>query len=202
MTDREGEALFLLAVLENPADDLVRLAFADWLDEHEELHRADVIRRGVRKPKRFTFAVGAPAVISYRSGHLGAVEVVAAPAVPGVAFTTCRGFVEGITCSTVDFLTHAPYLFKLHPLETVRLTDREPFDMAENGVYWEPGYRYDSPWQIPFALSELLSRKANFLGGLMIYDYPDRDAAHAALSAAAIAYGRPLPGTRRSTVIR
>jgi uncharacterized protein (TIGR02996 family) len=41
MTDREA---LLRAVCENPDDDLPRLVFADWLEEHDEPDRAEFIR--------------------------------------------------------------------------------------------------------------------------------------------------------------
>jgi uncharacterized protein (TIGR02996 family) len=41
MTDREA---LLRAVCENPDDDLPRLVFADWLEEHDEPERAEFIR--------------------------------------------------------------------------------------------------------------------------------------------------------------
>lgn len=41
MTDREA---LLRTVCENPDDDLPRLVFADWLDEHDEPERAEFIR--------------------------------------------------------------------------------------------------------------------------------------------------------------
>ena len=37
-------AAFVRAVCVNPADDLTRLAFADWLDEHGEHDRAEFVR--------------------------------------------------------------------------------------------------------------------------------------------------------------
>jgi len=41
MTERES---FLAAIRAAPHDDLRRLAFADWLDEHEEPERAEFVR--------------------------------------------------------------------------------------------------------------------------------------------------------------
>lgn len=41
MSERDG---FLRCILENPADDVARLVFADWLDEHGEEERAEFIR--------------------------------------------------------------------------------------------------------------------------------------------------------------
>jgi uncharacterized protein (TIGR02996 family) len=43
LTDRDA---FLRAIIADPADDLPRLAFADWLDEHGEPERAELIRLG------------------------------------------------------------------------------------------------------------------------------------------------------------
>ena len=37
-------AAFVSAILDNPADDTVRLVFADWLEEHGEPERAEFIR--------------------------------------------------------------------------------------------------------------------------------------------------------------
>ena len=41
MSDRDG---FLRAITAAPADDLPRLIYADWLDEHGESERAEFIR--------------------------------------------------------------------------------------------------------------------------------------------------------------
>lgn len=46
MTDREA---FIAAIVASPGDDLPRLAFADWLDEHDEPERAEFIRVGCEK---------------------------------------------------------------------------------------------------------------------------------------------------------
>jgi uncharacterized protein (TIGR02996 family) len=45
MSDREA---FVAAIAANPADDLPRLVFADWLDEHGEAERAEFIRTQIR----------------------------------------------------------------------------------------------------------------------------------------------------------
>lgn len=42
---RTDEAAFLRAICENPEDDLPRLVFADWLEEHGETEQAEMIRR-------------------------------------------------------------------------------------------------------------------------------------------------------------
>ncbi len=45
MSDREA---FVAAIAANPADDLPRLVFADWLDEHGDPERAEFIRTQIR----------------------------------------------------------------------------------------------------------------------------------------------------------
>lgn len=45
MSDRES---FVAAIAANPADDLPRLVFADWLDEHDDPERAEFIRTQIR----------------------------------------------------------------------------------------------------------------------------------------------------------
>ncbi|MBN9121727.1 MAG: TIGR02996 domain-containing protein, partial [Planctomycetes bacterium] len=48
MSDR---AAFLRAIAADPADDTVRLAFADWLDEHDEPDRAEFIRLQINRAR-------------------------------------------------------------------------------------------------------------------------------------------------------
>jgi uncharacterized protein (TIGR02996 family) len=38
------EAAFLMALKANPADDTARLVYADWLDEHDQPHKAEYLR--------------------------------------------------------------------------------------------------------------------------------------------------------------
>jgi uncharacterized protein (TIGR02996 family) len=43
----DDEAALIRMIRENPADDLPRLVYADWLEEHNKENRADFIRQGV-----------------------------------------------------------------------------------------------------------------------------------------------------------
>ncbi len=50
----DDELAFLRAIRANPADPVVRLAFADWLDEHDRPERAELVRVQVElEPVRF-----------------------------------------------------------------------------------------------------------------------------------------------------
>ena len=64
-------AAFVSAILDNPADDTVRLVFADWLDEHGEPERAEFIRAilGAHPPGGSAVQNGNPAVLSPASGR-------------------------------------------------------------------------------------------------------------------------------------
>jgi uncharacterized protein (TIGR02996 family) len=59
--DMSDEDAFLRKILENPADDVTRLVYADWLQEHEEHAKSeflrltveiDVVKKGTRGPIR------------------------------------------------------------------------------------------------------------------------------------------------------
>ena len=55
MTD--GEVLFR-NILTDPADDLARLVYADWLNEHDQPERAEFIRLGVERHARGKTGLG------------------------------------------------------------------------------------------------------------------------------------------------
>lgn len=125
----------------------------------------------------------------------------------GVRFT--RGFVSSIRLPLAAFLAHAPTLFSRHPITAVRLTDREPGRGNNTDGLWyftdsapndplDPDERF--PWWLPTAFYDLMPRTyeratptdLNNRHDCGAFDYPTRDAAHAALSAAALQYGRSL----------
>src|SRR3954451_4131373 len=114
MTDR---AAFLAAIAAAPDDDLPRLVFADWLDEHGDPHRAEVIRppcsaaRGERVDRdRF-----ADLEACHRKTWLGPIARVAFRA------EFRRGFVEHAVLSATVLLAHGPTLRRETPLRGVTL---------------------------------------------------------------------------------
>jgi uncharacterized protein (TIGR02996 family) len=114
MTDR---AAFLAAIAAAPADDLPRLVFADWLDEHGDPDRAEFIRL------QCAAARGGPAdhdrIAALETAHhvdwLGPLARVVFRA------EFRRGFVEHAVLPAPTFLTHGPALRRETPLCGVTL---------------------------------------------------------------------------------
>jgi uncharacterized protein (TIGR02996 family) len=152
-SDADG---LLRAILADPADDLPRLAYADWLEEQGESDRAEFVRVQYELTQlafldddvcpRCGAGVGqyhendCPAtrlrrrekeLLNWPAGEEGGYPCWRcawhAP-VPhgGWAWEYRRGFVARVECATADFLAHAAALFSSQPVEEVRLSDREP----------------------------------------------------------------------------
>ena len=104
MSEREG---FLRAICAEPDDDTVRLAFADWLQEHGEPDRAEFIRIQCGRTHLPPSAENAAREAELRAklfGHLDAF---------GFASVVCRrGFVDTITSGLRALRDH---LAELHP---------------------------------------------------------------------------------------
>lgn len=83
-------------------------------------------------------------------------------------------------------------LFRAHPIEAVRLTDRRP---ARNALDWEWLLREDAPGYaaLPAALFDRLTGWVNQVTANARY-YPEQVNAADALSRACVAYGRKLVG--------
>jgi uncharacterized protein (TIGR02996 family) len=114
---------FLEAIREDPADDVPRLVFADWLEDAGDYDRAEFIRvqcewaRGVRDRGRSAELNGRHRQLleAHRAKWLGPLAELA----PEAKFE--RGFVDDIRVSASLFLEHADAIFALHPIRTLRL---------------------------------------------------------------------------------
>jgi uncharacterized protein (TIGR02996 family) len=194
----DGAAL-LRAILLNPADDVSRLVYADWLDENGQPHRAECIR----------------AQIKYARGDGWSAEACVREAEEkqwlGFPRECCsnrgwwRGFVWNIHLLTVDFLKHAEAIFRAHPVTSVVLTDRRPGTWGGPGQRKVIGFRYwydgggmehIGYWahHIPRELCPLSSGirpRRGPRGGVF---FPTEAEANVALSERCVAYGRILAG--------
>jgi uncharacterized protein (TIGR02996 family) len=108
----DGDTLYR-SILAAPADDAPRLVYADWLEEHGDLERAELIRQMVHFPRDRT---------RYRPPEPGSNYWPNAP--NWLGYVVRRGFVAEIEVSTPLFLTHAADLFARHPITLVQLTGR------------------------------------------------------------------------------
>jgi uncharacterized protein (TIGR02996 family) len=127
MTSDEG---FLQAILAAPDDDMVRLVYADWLEEHGDPARAEFIRVQIELARIEEDDPRRP-YLHYRERslerdyHAQWRAQADCPEAGVVRFV--RGFVEEITLPAASFLNHAESMFARIPLRGVRLLFCPPF---------------------------------------------------------------------------
>jgi uncharacterized protein (TIGR02996 family) len=125
---------FIESIRQNPDDDTVRLAYADWLEEHEQGERAEFIRSqiedwsiarlakdgnpvGLRNPrakKLFTRWLEL-------EKQFGSVWF-SFPELGTPVFS--RGFVEVVVCPSADWIKLGDATLQKHPIRRVVWTDR------------------------------------------------------------------------------
>jgi uncharacterized protein (TIGR02996 family) len=123
MTEREA---LVAAVIAEPEDDLPRLVYADWLDEHGESERAEFIRVQIENPSwhcSFNNADGKPQIdtkLMNRHGYdwLGRWLYQNG----GRYWGWRRGFIDEIAVSAEDWLAICDDLLPQHPVRKVHLT--------------------------------------------------------------------------------
>jgi len=201
MTDATA---FLAAIHAAPEDDAARLVFADWLDEHGEPGRADLIRRMCRVPTYvFTWSrrarhgrhVHAESIGAIR-GLKGRVETVYRDEwarLPGAELIqVCRGFIEYIDIRALPFLAHAGHIFARHPIVAVGLCGLHTWMSASRPGEYEgvlqPGRTDDRHWPL-----ELFPEYA---AGTAVF-YADHHLMILDLSRRAAGYGRRMAGVFR-----
>jgi uncharacterized protein (TIGR02996 family) len=120
----EQDRIFLEAIRDDPNDDLHRLAWADWFDDHGQSARADFIRAQVHAarlpegdPERDRLDDEADDLLGKHEANWtgGMVEC-------GVQeWQWQRGCIERVTVWADTLLTHGERLFDLAPIRSVRL---------------------------------------------------------------------------------
>lgn len=116
MTMSDQQSL-LRGVLADPADNVARLVYADWLEENGESERAIMIREGVGRPERFIHPPSSEAAMYFhrfqpdlnakadepiRFQKSERLEI--APAMPGIQWETSRGFVSNVSCNLQSWI--------------------------------------------------------------------------------------------------
>jgi uncharacterized protein (TIGR02996 family) len=146
--DPEGppmlEQAFLQNIIENPGDDVARLAYADWLLERGDLAgaaRGEFIQVQCQLARRAEGAFGEWADAGRLSEWKAREQALlaehgAAWAAPVHALVECyafrRGFVEEVTLDGAKFLRHAEKLFALAPVQRVGFTTVLPPAVADS----------------------------------------------------------------------
>jgi uncharacterized protein (TIGR02996 family) len=132
MTDADA---LLAAAVAAPEDDLPRLVFADWLDEHGDPDRAEFIRLQIALARG---QADEPAVAAARARELLA-EHKPAWEIPGLqpaGQSFRRGFVEGLRMAAEPFVAHAERISRAAPVVELRLQTAAPFLVDLATVPW------------------------------------------------------------------
>jgi uncharacterized protein (TIGR02996 family) len=133
---------FLQAICEEPDDDVHRLVFADWLDEHGDPHRAEFIRLQCDLARWLPHDDEAEP-LAEREQHLlnrhrpaweapvvAGLDLTPPPGHPTVPLRFRRGFVDQVCLSAAQFLEHAATLRRRTPLQGWTVTDHPPGALA------------------------------------------------------------------------
>jgi uncharacterized protein (TIGR02996 family) len=203
----------LRAVLDDPAADAPRLAFADWLAASGgEPGRAQVIREHLA-----TDGPSAEGGFTQELGGVGSRDISGSEAVLGLGRSAWRagyaahlhwhrGFVDRVELPAAAFFAHAADLFTAHPIVAVRLTDKLPSRSDEGtGAYswgecpptpagWRAWHRPGKGRRDTERVSDLASEL--FAAGLPRAGFATAGQADDALSAVCVAYGRRLAHLR------
>lgn len=119
----ERDAL-LAAVLAQPDEDLPRLVFADWLEEHGEVDRATFIRAQIEAKRAEPFSLAAQ--LADQQANLLLImnwDQWVTPLGDSVrSFRFGRGFIDELTVEPSEFRTAAPILLAAHPIQELKLT--------------------------------------------------------------------------------
>ena len=215
---------FVRRVLENPADDTVRLVFADWLQENGEPERAALIRlslhAGVKPPAQhipgclrrgyWKRPLHRPATATcrkcsaqdaYRLRYSGMSDLQLDALPGGCRWRTDRGFVSEIHLPCAAFMRHARAIFSAHPVTRVVLTDKRPdWDVhtMPSWTWWQSGgdgSRPDDEYALPVELFDRLKASACVDWGDLRKSFLESEQeAFDALSESCVAYARELVG--------
>lgn len=207
------EAGLLAAVREAPKDDLSRLVYADWCEDNGRPERAEFIRaqvwpedsrRAYNLMSRFCERLVAPLD---RTGITGVNRLILDDAlVIVVHFGTRdhlrfrRGFIDEAHLPLRGWWDHGPALVGSHPIQRVRLTDREPERYLGVGHLWTHAPDR-APWEpycgtfaccLPRGVYDCLS------GAGRDRPYADQNSAKEDLSAAALLWAKKIATASRS----
>lgn len=151
-------------IIADPADDLKRLVYADWLEENgnaSDRTKALVIRQDIA------------CAYSTLYGHETTIN--------GLTCFWLRGFICEVTGTMAQWLEHGPAICSEHPVERVVITDKETDDSPSGWTYYGiDGGGFDS-MHVPVCIQKEPRPDMYF---------PSVESANADLSARCIAWAR------------
>lgn len=204
---------FVRRVCENPADDTVRMVFADWLDDHDEHDRAEFIRDQVEwRPGSRDFDLldhnwdrWFPGVRRHdEKGFERTPGGLAVPLMSGSSLVFSRGFVHEVRFVNIAAYTSvsASGYWGEQPVCRVKIYGRVPQlyprrDGSENWRWFFAEKSREAPC-LPDALWGAFHDHPPHFPSLVrrgeSWEFPSIEAAYEALSAGAVALGRKLAG--------
>jgi uncharacterized protein (TIGR02996 family) len=218
MLHNPDQIALLRTVYLSPVDDAPRLILADWLEEHGDGRRAELIRRMVaapsytffwsRRSRQGTHRHAEPiAAIRGLKGGLSSLchdELASFPGVSSVVMR--RGLVESMRVTTAEFMRGAGTFFSRHPIAEVDLFDLPMAWATGNTLGIEvvlTGSVFDPPFGNYWPLALFPERAERHR-----VRYLSVEAARLHVSRRALGYGRrmagiliePPPLPRRATV--
>jgi uncharacterized protein (TIGR02996 family) len=153
---------FLADIIANPADDAVRLIYADWLSEHDQEERGEFIRVQIELAKPAFASMACACQIRYNGTLVYRCELCTLVKRERELFQTYRlvpdrwlaglpvsqfdwglpnwnrGFLAQIHLLCAVWIQHGPALVLQHPIERVELSDKRPgrFEPHSASPYW------------------------------------------------------------------
>lgn len=186
--------LLLAAIRANTWEDTPRLMYADWLEEQGEGVRAVYIREKVKLQEVYEVTrLGPSDSLEFRGVTVakGDRRLKGGGVYPDGNLYWHRGFCFRAEVHS-ESMNWVPYICKDHPIEEVRLVDKEPAASEDWGWVWEPGYNQWRADQVPFYIAKAGKWKAKMEGGLMFYAFPTSLEAYEALDKAVSIWGHEM----------
>jgi uncharacterized protein (TIGR02996 family) len=143
MNERQA---FLDHIIDNPEDDVARLVFADWLEEHGEEERAEFIRiqcalaekereamdrdlkkvRSLQRQEKFLLQKIHKKVEGFEWTNAGWWSWPLGSMDNEYQERFHRGFIDTVVCDLESWIKYSKILLQTNPIQTITITDKEP----------------------------------------------------------------------------
>lgn len=173
------EKQFRKEIIENPKDDVVRLIFADWLEEHGgQSSFANLIRVQIELdhlgyqcldlPRNKPCGLSDCRTCELRQLETLLMKEVVEPTITklsrrGIVLKHRRGFVWSAKMTLTHWLEIGPLMVRLHPLETIIISNKKPLLLGSlYGWYMpEPPFHWNAADDLPSSVWSMLTDFTN-----------------------------------------